>query len=252
MDNYLSSVKNGCRLLKIFLNSPKELGVTDLSKRLQLSKGAVHKLLITLESEGLIQQNPENKLYSLGYTLLELGNQVLKNHNLAELTRPYLQELARNTKELVCLCILDGKDAIYVDKIDSQHPIRFNVDVYRRFPLYATSAARSILAYQSEEFIREILSRGIHSYTSQTITDPLHMRKRLEDIRERGYEISSNMRNEGVTGIAAPIFDASARVIASISLMAPTDRMNTIKEQAIDHVIHTTKAISHKLGYSDT
>ncbi|WP_240491885.1 IclR family transcriptional regulator, partial [Acinetobacter baumannii] len=108
----------------------------------------------------------------------------------AELTRPYLQELARNTKELVCLCILDGKDAIYVDKIDSQHPIRFNVDVYRRFPLYATSAARSILAYQSEEFIREILSRGIHSYTSQTITDPVHMRKRLEDIRERGYEIS--------------------------------------------------------------
>lgn len=116
MDNHLSSVKNSCRLLKLFLDSEKEMGVSELSRQLQLSKGAVHKLLMTLESEGFIKQNPANKQYALGYTLLELGNKVIKNHNLADFTKPFLQRLAETTQELVCLCIRDQLDAIYVEK----------------------------------------------------------------------------------------------------------------------------------------
>ncbi len=92
------------------------MGVSELSRQLQLSKGAVHKLLMTLESEGFIKQNPANKQYALGYTLLELGNKVIKNHNLADFTKPFLQRLAETTQELVCLCIRDQLDAIYVEK----------------------------------------------------------------------------------------------------------------------------------------
>lgn len=76
MEHYLSSVQKCCTLLKLFLHGSKEWGVTDLSRELQWSKGAVHKMLTTLESEGLIKQHPRTKLYSLGYTLLELGNKV--------------------------------------------------------------------------------------------------------------------------------------------------------------------------------
>ena len=249
MDNLLSSVKNSCRLLKLFLDSPKEMGVTEISRMLKMSKGATHKLLATLESEGFIRQNPENKQYSLGYTLLELGNQVLKNHDLVEFSKPYLQRLSDTTKEFVTLCVKDGKDAIYVSKVESKYPIRFIVETSRRFPLYATSAARVILANQPQEFIDDILADGIKTYTPYSLNTPEKINNRLAQIRERGYEISSNMRNIGVTGIAAPIFDADGKVGASISLMGPTDRMEPKQKEWIDLVIQVTREISAGIGY---
>ncbi|WJH37426.1 IclR family transcriptional regulator [Paenibacillus sp. CC-CFT747] len=249
MDNHLSSVKNGCRLLKIFLDSHTEMGVTELSKQLELSKGAVHKLLMTLESEGFIKQNKENKLYSLGYTLLELGNQVLRNHNLTDFAKPYLEKLADQTQELVCLCVRDGYDAIYVYKEESKHPIRFNVDAFRRFPLYATSAARVILAFQSEALIDDVLSSEIRTYTPSSMRNPAEIKERLISIRQAGYEISSNMRNEGVTGIAAPLRDTNGSVDASISIIGPSDRVLPVADSLVRDVVNTTKELSKQFGY---
>jgi IclR family KDG regulon transcriptional repressor len=249
MDNYLSSVKNSCKLLKAFLNSSKEMGVSELSRQLQLSKGAVHKLLITLESEGFIKQNPETKQYFLGYTLLELGNKVLKNHNLVDFAKPYLQKLAETTQELVCLCVRDEDEAIYVDKIDSKHPIRFNVEAFRRFPLYATSASRAILAFQEDSFIEKILEEEIRIYTPYSLKQPEEIKARLRTIRANGYESSSNMRNVGVTGIAAPIYDADGAVNASISMIGPSDRVKPSLASFIEQVTATTKEISFQLGY---
>lgn len=249
MDNHLSSVKNSCKLMKVFLDSDKEMGVSELSRQLQLSKGAVHKLLITLESEGFIKQNPANKQYSLGYTLLELGNKVITNHNLTEFAKPFLQKLSDSTKEFVCLCVRDQYDAIYVDTIESKYPIRFNVDAFRRFPLYATSASRSILAFRDESFINQVLSEDIRTFTSYSMTTSDEIKQRLARIRENGYEVSSNMRNVGVTGIAAPIFDADGSVNAAISIIGPTDRVQPHREAFIQHVIETTGEISRQQGF---
>lgn len=249
MDNHLSSVKNSCKLLKTFLDSEKELGVSELSRQLGLSKGAVHKLLMTLESEGFIKQNPANKQYSLGYTLLELGNKVLTNHNLTEFAKPFLLKLADTTQECICLCARDQYEAIYIDKIESKYPIRFNVDAYRRFPLYATSGARSILAFRDESFIDHVLSEEIRTYTPYSMTGSEEIKERLARIRENGYEVSSNMRNVGVTGIAVPIYDADGSVNASISMIGPTDRVQLHLDSFIQHVVAMTNEISSQLGF---
>ncbi|MGG1662267.1 IclR family transcriptional regulator [Brevibacillus sp. NRS-1366] len=249
MDQVLSSVRNSCRLLKIFLDSPKELGVTELSKRLQLSKGAVHKLLSTLESEGFIRQNEKNKQYTLGYTLLELGTKVLTNHDIVDFSKPFLSELVSRTNELAVLCVQDSKDAIYVAKEDSLHPIRFTVESFRRFPLYSTTAARVLLAYQPESFQDEILEEPLKSYTPHSYTSVEEIKKDLIAIKERGYEISSNRRNNGVTGIAAPIFDSTGHVTASISVIGPTDRVFPKKEEILQETLDTVREMSVQLGY---
>jgi IclR family KDG regulon transcriptional repressor len=249
MDQILSSVRNSCRLLKIFLDSPKELGVTELSKKLQLSKGAVHKLLTTLESEGFIRQNKKTKQYTLGYTLLELGTKVLKNHDIVDFSTPYINRLVARTSELVVLCVQDVKDAIYVAKVDSPHPIRFTVETFRRFPLYSTSASRVLLAYRPEAFQDEVLSEEIKTYTPHSFTSPDEIKQNLRDIRARGYEFSSNRRNEGVTGIAAPIFDSTGEVAASISVIGPSDRVLPQKDEILRELLDTVKEMSVQLGY---
>lgn len=250
MDQVLSSVRNSCRLLKIFLDSPKELGVTELSKMLEMSKGAVHKLLSTLESEGFIRQNEKTKQYTLGYTLLELGTKVLKNHDIVDFSMPYLNRLVSRTNELVVLCVKDARDAIYVAKVDSPHPIRFTVESFRRFPLYSTTAARVLLAYQPKEFQDEILEEAtLKTYTPFSYSSVESLKEDLAVIKSRGYEISSNRRNKGVTGIAAPIFDAAGQVTASISVIGPSDRVLPQQEDLLHETLETVQEMSVQLGY---
>lgn len=249
MDQYLSSVRNGCKLLKIFLDSPQEIGVTELSKKLQLSKGAVHKLLMTLESEGFIRKNEKTKQYTLGYTLLELGNKVLQNHDIVDFSNPYLHRLLARTQELVVLCLQDAKDAIYVSKLDSPHPIRFTIGTYRRFPLYSTSASRVLLAYRSAAFQDEILQQEIKTYTPHSFTTVEEIKQNLRLIRERGYEFSSNRRNEGVTGMAAPIFDSTGEVVASVGVIGPSDRVLPQQKMILEELLQTVREMSTELGY---
>jgi DNA-binding IclR family transcriptional regulator len=216
---------------------------------LQMSKGAVHKLLSTLESEGFIRQNEETKQYTLGYTLLELGTKVLKNHDIVDFSMPFLNRLVSRTNELAVLCVKDVKDAIYVAKVDSPHPIRFTVESFRRFPLYSTSAARVLLAHQPGEFQDEILAETLKTYTPYSYTSAVQLKEDLQVIKARGYEVSSNRRNQGVTGIAAPLFDASGQVTASISVIGPSDRVQPQQEEILQEILATVQEMSVQLGY---
>lgn len=128
-------------------------------------------------------------------------------------------------------------------------PIRFIIDAYRRFPLYATSASRVILAFSPGEMREAVLSDPIAAFTEQSLTDPEEIRHRLELIRSRGYEISSNMRNVGVTGIAAPIYQADGSVNASISLIGPSDRMEPNVERWLSALLQMTQEMSRLVGY---
>lgn len=249
MDHLLTSVQKSCRLLKLFLRDQTEWGVTDISKELQWSKGAVHKMLATLESEGFIKQNVHTRQYSLGYTCLELGNRVKRSNDWVSIARPYLERIATDTKESVCLCIREGHDAIYMDKIDSPSPIRFIIDAYRRFPLYATSASRVILAYSPEDVKMRVYAEPIAAFTEHSMKSVDELRERINHIEKQGYEISSNMRNVGVTGIAAPIYDADGQVNASVSLIGPSDRVDPHREEWIQTVLTAAAEISRLVGY---
>lgn len=249
MDQLLTSVQKSCKLLKLFLRDQKEWGITELSKELQWSKGAVHKMLATLESEGFIKQNRLTRQYSLGYTCLELGNRVKRNNDWVSVARPYLERIAKLTKESVCLCVREGNEAIYMDKIDSPLPIRFIIDAYRRFPLYATSASRVILAFSPEEVKEQIMIEPLAAFTEHSMKSVQELRERIRRIEAQGYEISSNMRNVGVTGIAAPIYDSEGQVNASISLVGPSDRIDQHKEEWIQEVLQAAADISNLVGY---
>jgi IclR family transcriptional regulator, KDG regulon repressor len=123
------------------------------------------------------------------------------------------------------------------------------VEAYRRFPLYATSASRAILAYCPPDIIDQALSEPFKQYTPYSITEADEMRQRLSRIKNLGYETSSDLRNIGVTGIAAPVFDAEGKVSASVSLIGPTDRMTQNMDHWIDTVVQTTQELSRHFGY---
>src|SRR6516165_12806329 len=141
----LSSVATAIRLLKAFSEDEVEIGISALARRLGLAKSTVHRLAVTLVSEGLLEQNAENGRYQLGIALFRLGALVRRRMNVSNEARPYLYDLRENINESVHLAILDETEIMYVYNLEGTHAIRMRSDIGVRKPAYCTAEGQAIL-----------------------------------------------------------------------------------------------------------
>lgn len=246
----LSSVATAMRLLKAFSEQEVEIGISDLAKRLGVAKSTVHRLAVTLVSEGMLEQNPESGKYRLGLALFRLGALVRHRMDVSIEARHLLRELREKANETVHLAVLDGSEIMYVYNLESTQAIRMRSDIGVRKPAYCTAEGQVMLAFQPPEVTDRVIRAGLPARTPQTITDPAALRKALDNVRQRGCAIEDEESEIGMRCIAAPIRDDSGAVIAAIGLAGPVSRL-TKKALAsfIPHVIETSAAISARLGF---
>lgn len=246
----LSSVATAIRLLKAFSEDEVEIGISTLSKRLGIAKSTVHRLAVTLVSEGLLEQDPESGKYRLGLSLFRLGALVRRRMNISGEARPFLFQLRAKTDETVHLAILDGNEIMYVYDLESSQAIRMRSDLGGRKPAYCTAEGQAILAFSAAEVVEQVIAKGLGPRTPQTITTPEGLKRALEAVRQRGCAIEDEESELGMRCIAAPIRDDTGEVIAAVGLAGPVTRLS--KKTAASfapHVIETAEAISTRLGY---
>jgi IclR family transcriptional regulator, KDG regulon repressor len=248
-DYLLSSVKNALRLLRSFTMDEPEKKVTDLAQSLGLGKSTVSRLLATLASEGFVVKDPETQKYRLGLTILSLNTIVTSNLEINREAQPILQKLVHDIGETAHIAVLEGIDVVYINRVECKHPVQILTYVGRRNPIHCTSSGKVLLAYQEEELFHQVVERGLHKYTVNTITDPDDLRTVLKGIREQGHAISIEELREGVASIAAPIRDYTGKVTYAVSVIGPVHRMNPHHPSIIQKVKHAAKEISEKLGY---
>src|SRR6516164_4715220 len=194
----LSSVATAIRLLKAFSEDEVEIGISALARRLGLAKSTVHRLAVTLVSEGLLEQNRESGKYQLGIALFRLGALVRRRMNVSNEARPYLYDLREKINESVHLAILDETEIMYVYNLEGTHAIRMRSDIGVRKPAYCTAEGQAILAFQPR--------------TPKTITSAEKFIKALGATRQRGCAIEDEESEIGMVCIAAPIRDDSGDV----------------------------------------
>ena len=187
----LSSVATSIRLLKAFSEDDDELGISELSRRLGLAKSTVHRLAVTLVSEGLLEQDRDNGKYHLGIALFRLGALVRRRMNVSNEARPYLYDLREKINETVHLAILDGTEIMYVYNLESTQAIRMRSDIGVRKPAHCTAEGQAILAFQPPELIDRVVAAGLASRTPKTITTAEKFTKRRlgRVVRQRGCAI---------------------------------------------------------------
>jgi DNA-binding IclR family transcriptional regulator len=115
----------------------------------------------------------------------------------------------------------------YIDQYESRKEIKMKVELGRLYPLHAGASSRVILAFLPEVEIDRVLSNGLAPLTANTISEVAYLRQLLEQIRFRGYAISTGERQLGAGSVAAAVFGADEQVIGSISLCGPADRFNS-------------------------
>jgi DNA-binding IclR family transcriptional regulator len=249
----LSSVRNAARLLKEFGGPDRELGVTELSRRLGIGKSTAHRLLNTLAEERLLEQDPDTGLYRLALTMHELGANVQASTDLHTAASPVLDQLRNMTKETIQVAVLDGRHVVYIERRESPQTIRLFGRVGHRNHAYCTSTGKVLLAYLSPHDLDVILTGWkLEKHTPYTIADQATLRAHLVQVRTQGWAENVNEFEVGVASIAAPIRDHRGTVVAAVSVAGPVQRLDGANLRRFTrHAMEAGDAISRRLGWRD-
>lgn len=248
-DSTIQSVQRATAILWCFTKHDSELGVTALSKELDLHKSTVSRLLSTLQQEKLVEQNPATGKYRLGLGLVTLAGIVLDRLDLREVAYPYVTTLAGLVQETVNVVVLSGNQCMNIGGANSPRSIQYVGRMGRRTPTHCTSAGKVLLAYLSPEKRREILLKPLPRFTEKTIVDSQRLEQTLAQVKEQGYAITHEEHQDGLSALAAPIYDHTSAVVAAVVVSGSTYRLGDDKiEQFIGPVQDTAREISIQLG----
>ena len=227
------------------------LSLHEISSGLKAPKSSLLPLLRTLEARQYIEQDPAGA-YRPGSRMAELGLSVRAGLDLVTTARPLLEQLSRSTGETVMLAKLasDRLAVIYVDKVESVHPIRYTFGLGERRPLHSTSSGKVLLAHMSPDEREQVLkSIRLERITDSTVQTKTALREEIESARNQGYHLNIDQAILGRCAIAAPIFDHAGRAAAACVLGAPKERAQPQLPQFTRAVIDTAAAISLRLGH---
>jgi DNA-binding IclR family transcriptional regulator len=246
------TIDRAMAILHAFDASAPELGVTELSRRVNIDKSTVYRLLSALQQGGLIEQNPATAKYHLGLGLLRLSGLAQQSLDLPRVARPYLLELAEVSEETVNLSLMTADDKIMnIDGVTSPHRVRNVGWIGREMPAHAVSGGKVVLAFLEEEKVDEILARGLPRLTPHTVVDPAELRAELAQIRKVGYGLAQEELEEGLSAVAAPIWNHEGRVIAIFSVSGPSFRLPKARLEELGRVTKRMAGrVSETIGFT--
>ncbi len=239
------SVERGALVLKT-LAEHGSLGVTDIARRLDLPKSITYRLLASLKSANLVRVEGKNRLYSLGYGLLQMTADWLARIDVRNVALPHLRQLRHKTGETVALALRDADCRVSVERIDTSFEMRFVVDLGRPMPLYIGAAGKAILAYLPEGELSEVVARAELSArkAKQLLTD-------LEEVRRLGFADTCGERVAGSRSISAPVFNYEGLAVASVSVLSLQSRLQRREVNECRRCVKATALeISNEMGAS--
>lgn len=251
-DYYNQSIKRCALILNALGSQNKELGISELSRLLDLHKSTVHRMLVTLEDENFVAYNKTLQKFRLGIKLLELGSMAKEQIDIKNVAWPIMQEIAQKTEESIDLNILIDDRRVSIEKIESPHDLRRTIQLGKSLPLYCGGSGKAILAFLPNSEIERILQKSdLVPLGPNTIINPEVLNEHLKEIREKGYAMSFEERTLGSASIAAPILNEQNYAIASLSISGPSLRFTEEKISLFASLVKKAASdISNDCGYN--
>lgn len=230
-NNLNQSILKAFKLLDAFTSDKKEWGVRELAVQSGYNKSTTYRLLHTLASLNVIQQN-DNEKYSLGSKLFELGNRVPLYQSLINATKIPIRDIATDIEETVLFGILKDHQVFYINKAESIQGLKISTSIGSYQPLHATAIGKVLLAHCSDAQRKNALSHlTFKPYTKNTITDEKAFISVLQEVKAQGYAIDLEEFEMGLVCVAIPIFNKKNEFIGSISASGPLSRFEQKKVQ---------------------
>ena len=251
----IQSVDRALSLLEVLEESPKEsLSLPELAEHAPGDTATVHRQLKTLLLHGLVDQDPFNKRYSLGPSLLRLSQSLYKKLRIQSMLRPFLVQLADQTRETCHLAVLAVDRAVFVDQVTGCETVTVNTAIGDSEPLYCTAVGKALIAFQPEplrdRLIRDLKLRRV---TPNTIIRKTRLRQEIQEIRESGVAFDREEYVPGVNCAASPIFNVREELVCTIGLSGPSTRIPTEKLEELRTIVKTiARKASRRMGSDGT
>jgi IclR family KDG regulon transcriptional repressor len=248
----IKSALKTLRVLTLFSAGKNVWSVHEMMAALGYHKSSVQRIVSTLEAEGFLSRVSAGKgVYRLGPMILFLGNLAEMSTDLRSIVQPAMVLLVEAVQETSYLCVVDGHQCLYVEKVECSQPIRIIHAIGKRNPLHCTGLGKVLLSGMAPDEIERVIAEGgLKGYTPNTITDRRRLLQELEAIRERGLAYDSEELDLGVSCMAAPIYDRKGKIAASLGVSGPTQRFTPEKVALVEIELRVAAgAISSELGF---
>ncbi|MFI9488617.1 IclR family transcriptional regulator C-terminal domain-containing protein [Promicromonospora sp. NPDC052451] len=220
---FVQSLERGLAVIRAFDQDHRSLTLSDVAREAGLSRASARRFLHTLVELGYVAS--DGREFTLRPAILDLGYAYLSSLTLPEIVQPHLRELSAQVGESSSVAVLDGADIVYVARVATHRIMNAAIRVGTRFPAYATSMGRSVLAHaEPAEVDAYLASTTLSALTSRTVTRPDDLRAVLAQVREQGWALVDQELEEGLRSVAAPLRDGTGRVVAAVNVSAPVRR----------------------------
>ena len=239
------------QILHELARNASALSLADLSVRLSLPKSSLFRLMKTLESGSYVIA--ESGGYKMGPATLKLGAAIIQNREFPNCAVPVMQSVSDQCGETIILGTLadNRQEVVYSEVIDATNPLRFISKAGSTNPLYGSASGQVLLAYMPDKELNHYLSSvNFVKHAPGTIETGEALREKLADIRATGVSVSLEGLVEGVFSIAAPVMEMTGRVIAGLSISAPSSRGLKQKGKLRKLALAGGEEISRMLGYT--
>lgn len=254
MSEKVIAVERAANILKLLHKHGEPMGISDISRELDIYKGTVFRILYTLQESHLVTQDEETGKYWLSFRFYTMGMMVGSKIPLIEAMRPYVAELSRQTNESANVSILekdpvDGYLSVMILK-ESRHSkvLSYSVDIGSSTPAYVSSLGKCLLAFSNDLDPQLLFKEPLHAYTQHTITDPNVFLEELAAVRKNGYALDREEQEYGLACIGAPIFSRTGEIYAAVSISGNASAvLNDDLEERIRAVKKTADAITTRV-----
>jgi IclR family pca regulon transcriptional regulator len=243
----VQSLERGLAVIRSFDAEHARMTLSEVARRTGLSRATARRFLHTLV--GMDYMQTDGRAFWLRPRILELGYAYLSSLSLPDLATPHLKTLSEELHESSSVSVLDGTDVVYVARIPARRIMAVGITVGTRFPAYATSMGRAMLAGATPDQVARILAETVFErLTPKTVAGPDELRAKLEEARRLGYALVDQELEVGLRSVAVPLHDRSGRVVAAVNISVPsTVTVEDIRKRLLPALMRTREAIEEDL-----
>ena len=247
----VNALLRGMQIMELLAAENTPWSTSDIARKLKLPKSTTSYLLHTLLEQGYVRRDDAGD-YRLTMRLVELSGQALRSLGIREAAQPVLRRLVAETETTAHLAVLDGAEAVYIERVPSPGFIQVNTWVGRRMPVHSTSVGKALAAYLDEAALDDLVAaHELERFTPRTIIQPAKLRAELKKIREAGVSVDDEENTPGIRCVAAPIFAGAPErggvPVAAVSLTGPAQ---LTKGERLTFVIDRVKWAARQISQS--
>ncbi len=229
-------------ILMAFSPHNQEMGTVEMSLKMDINKSTTSRLLHVLERKGFLRQNLKTKKFQLGPSAMNLGIAIKRSleTNLVHLAKPHMDELRNELKETIALEVFSGNNTVLAYLAKGPHRISLAGNVGDILAVHAAAGAKVILAFSSSRVRERILNGKLARLTPNTITDPEHLKKQLQEILKNGFSFDREEHDIGTCAMGVPVFNSEGKPCAALVVIGPSQRINLLNDSRVVTLLKET------------